>query len=768
MESGKLNELEGFTKSERIGEGSTELASLDFREAVQNEESVFEFLPPEGVQAEFSEPVMVSGASLALAAEQDDLALFCDARDYFPEEPTFQDVINQSKRNSICGQVSFSFCIRLSMSSSAFEDRPNYTYTQSPDFDLNIPCPEESFKDLSIAIADGAPHTLKSTEKVSITAERTVAKVYLTNTPGCAEGGEWQPIKKDAPQWDLEFVDGAATVYAKFQDVFAAESECISDSIGYGSSTGQCFADDPNFLAENIVSGASIGDLAGTADPGVAVCSSDGQTGCIATASHVAEPTASIANAAMLGQTVANVAGTRALPASDCSADGQVDCAANASYPATLLAGLGPKLILGNTAAGIAGSATEESRSNCSSDGHSGCISTSSYRAASVTSLAAKVVTGNTIAGVAGTAVEMHSACSAGGQEDCLTTATYRSMDLSAKDAGGAVDLNNSSFVTHVKTVATMEFWDETGERYTATGDADITEANLLNNAEIFGVTGTAGAPPDCSSIPAGFGTWILVPGDPDYGTNDFCVMKYGATNNSGVPASTATGSPWVSISQQDAKTECASLGKGYHLITNDEWMTIATNVAAQDSNWSGGSVGSGEMARGHSDNSPASACAADANDANAYVEGSCTGSSTGTFNQRRTHTLSNGEVIWDLAGNVHEWISYFNDSAKPSDDGTPDNGAREYTAIANPTPTMPLSDLIPTSALKPFWSDSWNSSQSIGKYDSGTQGSGGALRRGGNWANTTMSGVFMANMYSPPTYATSLAIGFRCTVAVP
>ena len=26
----------------------------------------------------------------------------------------------------------------------------------------------------------------------------------------------------------------------------------------------------------------------------------------------------------------------------------------------------------------------------------------------------------------------------------------------------------------------------------------------------------------------------------------------------------------------------------------------------------------------------------------------------------KRTHTLSNGEVIWDMAGNVWEWTSYY------------------------------------------------------------------------------------------------------------
>ena len=40
------------------------------------------------------------------------------------------------------------------------------------------------------------------------------------------------------------------------------------------------------------------------------------------------------------------------------------------------------------------------------------------------------------------------------------------------------------------------------------------------------------------------------------------------------------------------AKTECSDLGLGYALITNDQWMTIATNIANKSSNWDGGNVG--------------------------------------------------------------------------------------------------------------------------------------------------------------------------------
>lgn len=91
----------------------------------------------------------------------------------------------------------------------------------------------------------------------------------------------------------------------------------------------------------------------------------------------------------------------------------------------------------------------------------------------------------------------------------------------------------------------------------------------------------------------------------------------------------------------------------GCHLITDNEWLTIASNIANQNNNWSGGVMGSGYVYSGHNDNAPASNLAADGNDANGY---SGTGQVSG--NQRRTLSLSNGEVIWDFSGNASEWTN--------------------------------------------------------------------------------------------------------------
>ena len=433
-------------------------------------------------------------------------------------------------------------------------------------------------------------------------------------------------------------------------------------------------------------------------------------------------------------------------------------------------------IVAGVTIAGVAGTAT--AYPNCSDTIKTNCITTTSHPAVKTEGLAERVLVGQTVAGVAGTAIGAKPDCTAANQVGCKATSTYRTMDLTNKDAGDALDLSSTSFEARVTSASVFEYWDESGSRHTSIGDGDIVASKIDTGVNVFGTDGSAVAP-DCSSIP--FGTWILVPGDPDYGTNDFCVMKYeakcsladGSTCSANAstesPTSTAESTPWVSgITQRTASMECASLGKGFQLITNDEWMTIAANAASVGSNWSGGAVGSGTLYRGHSDSSPGSVCAADSDDSKGFVETDCTAqnaadtSEDDTNTQRRTHNLTNGEVIWDLSGNALEWTSYFNSDEKPS----PYSAWSEFTAISVST-TMPLSDLIPTSQLKSFWNDTWDSTNSIGKYITGSANSGGGLQKGGAFSYGDNAGIFSANMWDSPI-AGAGNLGFRCTVAVP
>lgn len=255
---------------------------------------------------------------------------------------------------------------------------------------------------------------------------------------------------------------------------------------------------------------------------------------------------------------------------------------------------------------------------------------------------------------------------------------------------------------------------------------------------------------PETLSCAAGY---VVVPGNSAFGTSDFCVMKYEAKNTSNVAISIASNTPWVSINQTNAIARSKEACEGCKLISEAEWLTIAHNLASVPSNWSSGTVGTGYIFVGHSDNSPAYTLNAGV-DTNGYLN---TGSASG--NQRRTLTLSNGEVIWDFAGNVNEWTSGQVSGGQP---GTGSGlASREWNAVITQGTLSPN----PFPAFGTPAASSWTSAQGIGKVSSDASSS--ALRgivRGSGFSSTALtSGIFSMNLSYTPT--TSLdSIGFRVT----
>jgi flagellin-like protein len=234
-----------------------------------------------------------------------------------------------------------------------------------------------------------------------------------------------------------------------------------------------------------------------------------------------------------------------------------------------------------------------------------------------------------------------------------------------------------------------------------------------------------------CSNL----GKWILVPGNPTYGTTDFCVMKYEAKNVGGIPTSQASSTPWQNT-WLEARTNCEALGPKYHLITDNEWLTIANNIVQVSQNWNSSVVGTGYVYLGNSDGD--SQLEASTTDSNGYYgtndgfsswDGMYTGFPSNEVRayqgQKRTLTLSNNEVIWDFNGNAAEVV---NDTIlKTSRYQGGNKGWMSYNSIEG---SYQFASNIPALKAPP---NGWNANQGMGRYQDGTNLGGGYNQFSGN-----------------------------------
>jgi hypothetical protein len=141
------------------------------------------------------------------------------------------------------------------------------------------------------------------------------------------------------------------------------------------------------------------------------------------------------------------------------------------------------------------------------------------------------IAAGSSIVGVVGTAVLKPADCSTNAATGCVTTATYKSADLTNLSAGNiksgvtiagtagqypsssfkltgssGSDLTTPTFNAQIKSSATFQYFGSDGVRYTGTGDADITAANIASGLDIFGTTGslTGAVAPDPWNVRVG------------------------------------------------------------------------------------------------------------------------------------------------------------------------------------------------------------------------------------------------------------------------
>jgi len=353
-----------------------------------------------------------------------------------------------------------------------------------------------------------------------------------------------------------------------------------------------------------------------------------------------------------------------------------------------------------------------------------------------------------------------------------------------------------ASGYTYDSTLVTV---DDSGAR-PVTGVNKITNPAFTTDNTSWSVAAVAG-----SSTPNG---WVVVPGNSTYSTTDFLAMKYEAkcaatsnlttglttpdsgshtysdsgtactATNSKDVVSVASGYPIANISQTNSITRCSTIsvgGSAAHLISNNEWMTVARNAEAQAGNWSLGSVGSGYLFAGHNDNAPTSAVVASTtdtgNNACAYTDAAGTNeapalcptntanNTSGTAgNQKRVLTLSNGQYIWDISGNVWEWTNdTITEANQPDVDGQTGFAWREFNALTS-YGTLSYDLVHPAGSA-------YDTTYGVGRiyHNSGSAASSVyAFLRGGIWDRASGAGAFTLLLSLTPGIMSS-RIGFRC-----
>ena len=224
---------------------------------------------------------------------------------------------------------------------------------------------------------------------------------------------------------------------------------------------------------------------------------------------------------------------------------------------------------------------------------------------------------------------------------------------------------------------------------------------------------------------------YILVPWNEWFNTNDFCVAQYEmswhwitwSTDSWNSYSYTdnwdkwdVVSEPWNSpiwhITQIDAMKECNSLWNWYHLITNDERMTIARNIEWNPKNWSWKKVWDGFIYNWVSNNTTMWC------DWNLNTKPVDWNRWTVTWDDicfwRNKLFLDNWQAIWDFAWNFFEHVNWTNDTNYVDwniyNNKACSQAAWRYSWFGNDwNEECDYTDLYDRSEIWPLWDYNWD-----------------------------------------------------------
>ncbi|EKE28016.1 MAG: hypothetical protein ACD_3C00111G0033 [uncultured bacterium (gcode 4)] len=289
------------------------------------------------------------------------------------------------------------------------------------------------------------------------------------------------------------------------------------------------------------------------------------------------------------------------------------------------------------------------------------------------------------------------------------------------------------------------------------------------------------------SSAPANCPIWFVsVPWNQEFNQPGFCVMKYEAKalnwiinswfnwhsySWTDVVVSNPQDVSIVNVTQPQAITACRSMWVWYHLITENEWMTIARNIELSSNNWTSWMVWSWYIHNWHVNNNPAVALTGSSDDSNWFYWITWWTWTTSAFNNKRTLTLSNWNVIWDFAWNVWEHVNKANTLDATNIDS---NNFSLESACNNWTwaqwswywndwvAECQFQNWYLRTSYWPGWA--YNSNQWVWRiYANNTEDRNNVFIRWDNWMHMGNAWIYTLNLQQRAVDS-DYSVGFRCT----
>ena len=254
------------------------------------------------------------------------------------------------------------------------------------------------------------------------------------------------------------------------------------------------------------------------------------------------------------------------------------------------------------------------------------------------------------------------------------------------------------------------------------------------------------------------------------------------------LPLSVPQGKPWVEIKSglhntTGAFQACQLLGTGFKLISNAQWQTVARAIETHEENWNKTNTDATAhyINRGHQDKTPGEALPADVTgelDDDPCVgteQTQCADKQSTDYDQKRTHfTAASTEAIWDLSGNVWEFVSDLNHR----ESGYGESGAfiwdepHSKALYVGDSADEKAANILQWGPEGDHTSKTENPWGGLGTFygddtpggDNEPETPGGVLR-GGRWTFNFTAGVFYANLSIVPE-TTHAGGGFRCVYA--